>query len=78
MLPKGFDTEDVDAVREYFNQHWQKGKNMEGEYFDIYSRARELGLRVWGIDISTEEYQAQSQSATFDKRNNRRIAPKLQ
>lgn len=69
MLPKGFNTEDVDAVREYFNQHWQKGNNMENEYFDIYSRARELGLHVWGIDISIEEYRAQSQSATFDKRN---------
>ena len=41
---------------------------MEDEYFAIYSRAKKLGLHVWGVDIPIEEYQAQPQSETFNKR----------
>jgi len=69
MLPEGFDTTDGDAVTEYLKKNWDKSPGMAEKYKELIDYAKSLGLRVWGLDISAQSYQAKSISDTFVERN---------
>lgn len=69
MLSKEFDTTNEDAVVKYFEKNWEKSPGMAAKYKELFDHAKNLGLRVWGIDISDQSYQERSLSDTFVERN---------
>lgn len=69
MLPKGFDTTNEAAVTAYFHENWDKNSGMAEKYKELFDYAKSLGLRVWGLDIPAEAYQARPPADTFFQRN---------
>lgn len=52
MLPKDFDTSNAQAIRAHLRANWEKKPGMSDEYFCIITKAQQLGIRVFGIDVS--------------------------
>jgi hypothetical protein len=69
MLPRGFNTEDVEAAKTHFQSRWEKAPGMPAKYLEVLTHAKRLGLNVWGLEISSDEYRRHSQDETFEKRN---------